>query len=484
MTIQEELGRLRLEMRFLRQDNARKACSIEQAKAKNAKLEQARDRLRQQTKRLEAEIEELKNKLAACMAWKDKLVGMLFKKNAKVPSDQASVEKKTRGAQTGHIGHGKKNPLQIDEEKYVYLTHCPTCEHTLNESDAVYTRTVQDIPVQTAITTRYTIQRQWRTHCQKEVSAIPENTIPFVHIGLRALVLICLLRYRLRVPLAKIAEILLNHHGIRLTEGGIQSILHTLSRKFTHEYERILKEIRAAPLKHADETSWRILGTNGWHWLFATPKAALHTIEASRGKGVPDRILGPNPEGVLIRDDYASYEHLKTMEHQSCWAHLLRLCHEAVKQPTVSAEMRTLEEELTDMFVNLKRTLSSSFRMKRRQKAHTQYAKQLREIEARSYTHKDAKQIQTRMKHQGNNLITALLHENVPLTNNHAERQIRPMAVIRKISGGSRSTLGGVIQGVNMTIMQTIALRGQDYLTELQKLLTLPEQSMSLERGE
>lgn len=42
---------------------------------------------------------------------------------------------------------------------------------------------------------------------------------------------------------------------------------------------------------------------------------------------------------------------------------------------------------------------------------------------------------------QNKNLLTALLYENVPLTNNLAERAIRPMVVTRKISGGSRSRI-------------------------------------------
>lgn len=62
------------------------------------------------------------------------------------------------------------------------------------------------------------------------------------------------------------------------------------------------------------------------------------------------------------------------------------------------------------------------------------YAKKLKNITDRAYHDKDAKAIQTRIANQAENLITALRYEGVPLTNNAAERQIRPMVVTRKIS--------------------------------------------------
>lgn len=485
MSIQEELGRLREEMRDLRQRTARAERAAEQHRDKTGRLEETVKRLTEENKKLNEEKASLEEEIASLKAHQSKLISMLFKKNAKASQEESvTTAKKSRGGQTGHVGHGKKSPVEVDEEKNVHLTHCLDCENPLNESDAVYARIIQDIPDPSIITTRYLIQRQWCTHCKKEVHAIPENTIPGIHIGLRAVILICLLKYRQRIPLAKIVELLKTHHGLSLTEGGIQKLLRTLSQKFAPEYEQILREIRAAPEKHADETTWRIEGMNHWCWLFATTKAALYTIEESRGKGVPDRVLGKNPTGVLIRDDYAGYTHLTSMEHQSCWSHLLRVSHEATKQPTVSEDMKKLHEELKRLFVELKQIVAEPFDAMERREKHAGYTEQLRTIEDRVYTAKDVLAVQTRIRNQGTNLITALLHEHVPLTNNHAERQIRPIAVIRKISGGSRSCMGSTIQAVNMSIMQTIALRGQDYVTELRRLLLVPAQRFVLERGE
>ena len=48
------------------------------------------------------------------------------------------------------------------------------------------------------------------------------------------------------------------------------------------------------PVKHADETSWRIKGLNGWLWAFLTKTAVYYTIEHSRGKGVAEVELTNN----------------------------------------------------------------------------------------------------------------------------------------------------------------------------------------------
>ena len=82
----------------------------------------------------------------------------------------------------------------------------------------------------------------------------------------------------------------------------------------------------------------------------------------------------------------------------------------------------------------------------------------MRGIQRREYLSKDAQAVQTRIKNQDKNLLTALRHADVPLTNNHAERQIRPLAVMRKISGGSRSSKGAATHAVNLSVVQTLVL--------------------------
>jgi transposase len=344
------------------------------------------------------------------------------------------------------------------------------CGTKLNQTSSVDERTVEDIPHTQTVVTRYAIQRQWCATCHTEARAIPKDTIPGARFGINTLTLVLCLKYRLRTPLAKIAEILKTQYDLAITSQGIQELLHATKTRFTNQYNDILTEVRNAPMKHADETGWRINGVNSWCWLFATPTAAFYTIEETRGKDVPKRLLGHDPTGVLVRDDCPSYFSLP-MPQQSCWAHLLRVSHDAAAHEKASEEMHGLHAELTQMFADLDTIVHESYRPRIRKRHHNAYTAKIDAIMTRCYTHDDVKAVQTRIANQRTNLITALLYEGVPLTNNHAERMIRPMVITRKISGGSQSDKGAATHAVNMSVMQTLALKGQSFLAGITEII-------------
>ena len=192
---------------------------------------------------------------------------------------------------------------------------------------------------------------------------------------------------------------------------------------------------------------------------------------------------GSAPGSVLVRDEYAVYRK-QPMEQQSCWTHTLRVSRDCARRPDASAEITALHAELKDMFADVEAVIARPFIATERRSAFVRLQDQLTGIEARPYAHPDAQAVQTRIKNQHVNLLTAVLHEDVPLTNNHAERQIRPMVVTRKISGGSRSAQGAATHAVNMSVLQTISLKGGPLIAELRKLLTPPAQRYVLTRTE
>lgn len=488
MTIAQELGKLRVEASFLRKQFATTWNAWQTQKQKNNTLEDKVKQLEQDKKSwdqerrdLQGAIKNLEDKLAALTVVKDKYQGMIFKAATPPP-----VSGKKRGGQTGHPGASRKKPMVIDYEKDVYLTNCPECDTPVPQTTATYERVVIDIPVPTAVVTRYTIQRQWCSLCHQEVCGIPEGTLPHVRFGTSFLSWLLFQKYRMRTPLAKIKELALTTYQLPITEGGLQNLLRQLQKQLGNHYQEILKEIRKAPVKYADETTWRVSGQHHWCWLFATPKAAYYTIEATRGQGVPKKILeGSPPEAVLVRDDYAGYN-IIVANHQSCWSHLLRVSHDLATLPSASEESQELHQELTRVFGELDGIVQTPFNQPRRGLAYRRYTRKLLAIERRTYVAGDSRKVQARITRQHQNLLTALLYENVPLTNNHAERQIRPMAVTRKISGGSRSKEGAAIHAVLMSVVQTMSLRGQNILETLPTLLALPAHSYAVasEKGE
>jgi len=466
-SMDEEKRKLRLQL-----DTYKRAWEFQKQKTttiqeENTTLKKENEKLREQEEKLREELEKVKRE-------RDTYKGMLFKPNKQLLvsglAEQPSGRK--RGGQRGHIGYGRKNPEHSDRYRRTYLSYCPECTLPLKRTQAVRTHTVTDIPQwteQEAVVTAYEIERQWCRHCKKEVNAVPRNVLPQSKLGTTLLTMICVWKYRFRLPVGKITELLKTMYGLSISQGAI---MHTLSRArkyLSPQYEAFLTEIRGSPVKHADETGWRIAGRNAWCWAFVTPKETLYTIEESRGKGVPEKKLS-GATGVLVRDDYGAYEKLPLVQ-QSCWAHLLRKSHEASVQENASEEVQYLHKALKDLFGLLAEDLSRPFDKVQRQELHGWYREDLLKIIQKTYSSADTKRIQTRITNQYTNLLTALLYKDVPLTNNTAERAIRPFVITRKISGGSQTQRGAEIHAVNMSIIETIAKRKQPLLQTLQDYL-------------
>jgi hypothetical protein len=475
MLIKEELYKLRNEMRTLRQRAARAERSNAELRERVSIVLRENSLLTNQVKGLKKENQNLKDKLNSTTSHKNKLAGMIFKSNVKI--SKKSKSKKKRGAQKNHKGKARKKSKAIDQEVNCFLTNCPHCNGGVKQSNRTYERIVEDIPKpQPVIVTKYIIEKQYCPNCKKHISASPKNTVSYSPFGIDTIIMILTLKYNYRIPLAKIQEYLLYNHQLSLAQGTIQNILHKTKKHFGKKYLKILEEIRKASYKHADETGWRKDGLNYWCWLFMTPTEAFYTIEETRGLGVPDTILTKAPQGVLVRDDYGAYKHLN-MAQQSCWVHLLR-----VSRDMESKEAKKLHQELKRIFEQLSKIIKSDFNEEFRQSKHEQYSKRIQRIINRKYVEKDTLKVQVRIRNQNNNLITALLYPNVPLTNNPAEQQIRPMTVQRKISGGSRSDNGAETLAVNMSIIQTLKLRGKELSSGLRELLITKKHKFSVER--
>lgn len=476
----EEKRLLRIEVETLRRAHARQ-------KEKSDRLQQENTRLKNELKetltiivRFEVEVRKLEKQ-------RDRYRDMVFKKNIEPeePGEEKSVNqaisppttkaKKKRGARPGHQGHGRKKPQQVDKIKRVYLTHCPDCGEALPRSNEIHSHTVEDIPAfeeePRARATRYEQEWQWCGNCRKKVRAQPKGVIPSCRLGINLLLFVLIQKYGAKNSWETIGFNLQVLYGVVVSKGALVAMVHRVRQWLGGNYAALLEEIRGSPVKHADETSWRVNGINSWLWGFFTPKCAYYVVEESRGKGVPQTILGgSHPDDVLVRDDYAAYAKLH-LRQQSCWAHLLRKSREAAEDSQASQEVKDLHAVLKTMFASLRELIDKPFQQQEREIAHEYFKKQIADIINANYQYKDSKEIQTRIANQNINLITALLYPNVPLTNNLAERQLRPMVVTRKISGGSRSWEGAKTHAVNMSVFQSLRLQQAPLVPALKNIV-------------
>jgi transposase/FtsZ-binding cell division protein ZapB len=473
MTAQEELARLRPELRYLRI----RVQQIERfhllQKDKANKLEEENHRLHQEINQLEKEKNKLAEELEKVKRERDSYKGMVFKSKRTCSSPLTHASKgRERGGQLGHKGYGKELPEIVDKHIHAHLTNCPNCDSKVQRTSSTDTHTVTDIPhwsFMQPITTEYSIERQWCSNCQKEVRAQPAGIIKGSKLGINLVTCILVWKYRFRDPLNKIAERLHTFYKLKVSEGSLVDILKRAKDWLGPLYDKILLEIRQNPVKHADETGWRVGGENWWCWTGVSPKSTYYTIEETRGGGIA-REMFEGSVGVLVRDDYVAYEKLP-LPQQSCWAHLLRKSHEASVSDNASDEVKDLHKKLKTLFDLLTEDTSQPFNREVRLELYGWYLKDIEKIIRTNFECSDTKRIQTRIRNQNVNLLTALLYDGVPLTNNAAERAIRPMVVTRKISGGSKTPNGAKTHAVNMSVIETIVKRKLSLLNTLQQYL-------------
>lgn len=474
------------EKRYLKTSNEQLKRALEKRISNQQELETELKKANKEKQLRQEEIERLKVEMEKLRKERDMYRKMLFKENIKSQSlpgkDQGEQadrftlpDKSKRGARNGHVGHSRKlPPVDPDLVKRAFLTHCPDCHNPLNRTDSIDTHTVEDIPAPSLTpiqVIKYDKERQWCKTCNKEVVATHPEEIPGVRFGLNLIVYIMVLKYGAKVSLDSISLLLEQNYSLKISKGEIISLLHKTKKWLGNQYEQIKLSVRASPVKHADETGWRVMGINSWIWGFMTSKEVYLSVEESRGKGIPEEILkGSHPDDVLIRDDYGGYAKLP-LKHQSCWAHLLRKSHEASIDQDASEEIRSLHQILKELFGLLENAIKQPFNTQERKIIHQQAWSTLEGIISQKYTHDDAKSIQVRIKHQGENLLTAILHDDVPLTNNLAERSLRKIVVIRKMSGGSRSWNGAKTTVVNMSVYQTIQLQNLPLIPTLKEYL-------------
>src|SRR5487761_786185 len=428
------ITQLRQERRRLAIHNQQLQKSHKLQKQKADTLEEALKEKDKYIRKVEKEKQKLKDELEKAKITIESYKQMLFHANKHteieqedqsnknqneqtIPSSKVQAKKKN-GQKKGHKGYGRKNS-NPDQSKVCFVTVCPDCGNPVDRSNNIHSHTVTDIPHFTEmkpVTTEYRIEYRWCGNCHKGISGVPFGVIPGSRIGINLFLMILIWRYQLRLPFKKISEILLMQYGIFLSAGGLVGITSKARQFFGKRYDDLLIEIRGAPVKHADETTWGMDGLLYWCWIFLTEKTVYYTIEETRGKGVAERIL-KDAIGILVRDGYAAYLKLPLIQ-QACFAHLYRKARDAKDRKGASEEAKKLFYEIQQLYGLLAEDIQRPFVKTEREEVFAAYKKDLEKISARTYQSQDTRRVQTYIRNLGDNLLTALLYENVPLTNN------------------------------------------------------------------
>ncbi|MDI6603279.1 MAG: IS66 family transposase, partial [Patescibacteria group bacterium] len=229
------------------------------------------------------------------------------------------------------------------------------------------------------------------------------------------------------------------YFNLEISEGEINQLLKKGKEVFKQKWREIIERIRASPVVHPDETGWRIDGQNGWLWAFVGDKVVRYTISHSRGKGIPQKVLGKDFNGVVVSDFYAGYNQFK--HKGKCWVHLLRKSKELLTQNQTKQRIK-LNSKLHSLYQETLSFRNQLHSIKEREEKADFIKKELLRISQTKTKDQNLQKLFNLIAKHTSELILCIRNPEVPPDNNLAERAIRPAVMARKIMGGNRSIQG------------------------------------------
>lgn len=401
--------------------------------------------------------------------------------SAKIPVKANTPEKehKPKGARQGHKGHGRKIIAESDADRVETIESvggdlCPICGNPLTEK-GFSDRMVFDSRPLKMQRILYRLPKKYCIHCRKTFQPSAPGVLPKALYGNQLIATVSAMHYLHGVPMGRICE------QIGIGAGSLVEIFHNLARLCSPVVQRLVENYRQSHVRHADETGWRINGSNGYVWLFATENISIFLFRKSRSAKVPQSVFGDKQlPGVLVVDRYAGYN--KTpCTLQYCYAHLLREAEDLEKDFPDSGEVTAFVSVMVPL-------LTTAMNLRSQPIPDNEYYAKAADIKAQIIAAVEAPAVHLGIQH-----IQNIFHENahrlyqwadnrqVPAENNLAERDLRPTVIARKVSFGSLSDAGAETRSVLMTVLHSLKKQNIDVVQHLKIVLDQLSKNMKLD---
>jgi transposase len=303
-----------------------------------------------------------------------------------------------------------------------------------------------------------------------------------VRIGPEALARAALLTCAHYLPVGRARDLLHALTTIDVSTGFLAGIRGRAARRLKKRFlDHIRTLLAGAPVLHADETPGRAAGSLSYVHVACTEYLTLmHVGDRSAASIDAGGVLAAFT-GVLVRDGYAGYAHLKAV-HAWCGAHLLRdLRSISDADPDGQLWALAMATTLTDA-----NHAAHAARDRGADRLDQATLKQIRNhyLGALARGGADNQGKHTALADKARTLITRfrrfedmilrfVTDLSVPFTNNEAERSCRPVKVQQRTSGGCWRTLQGLIDfAIVASYLDTATKWGLDKLDVLRQLFT------------
>ena len=387
---------------------------------------------------------------------------------------------KRPGGQKGHPGETLRRSEAPDAILDHYPPSCAACGARLTAAMATgfVARQVFDLPEpQPLVVTEHRAHGCCCASCGRQTrAAFPEWVTAPVQYGERiAGFVLYLLHYQL-LPEKRLAGLMADLFGVPLVTATIARISQDCAARLQGFAEAVRDRVAAAPVKHLDETGFRIGGKTQWLHIASTMLLTFYRVAARRGS------LLANLTGIVVHDHWKPYYTLTGVLHALCNAHHLRELKALVEieKEDWARRMQHLLRRAChavnfacEQDVPLKPALIAL--IERRYDAIIADGRVFHETQpALTKTRPRGRpprrvghNLLLRLSSHRQDALRFLTDPRVPFTNNLAERDGRMMKLRQKISGGFRSESGANDFAVIRSALSTASKQGWDLLATL-----------------
>ena len=343
---------------------------------------------------------------------------------------------KPSGGQPGHKGSTLQSVSTPDRIVKHEPAYCKCCGRPLDGIESRKIRKTQIVDIKFVVET--TEEQYYEKVCQ--CGCVNNCDAPNCRIkygdNIRALV--SYLNVVQCIPFKRIAELISDLCGQRISEGTVQNILKGNSAKSDKTYDEIRKRIECAPVVGADETGAAVGKQLHWNWIFQTDALTYVYQLKSRGQEAVDSKF-PNglPHSTLVTDRKQTYFKMNVKDHQVCLAHLLRNA-EYLNELDAKQDWSRRFIHLLAHAIDLRRNKTITQRKIKVLKT------KMKNLLGESLSHLDDEfeRFKKGILKVKDYLFTFLSNPLVPYDNNASERGVRKIKVKQKVSGCFRTDEG------------------------------------------
>jgi transposase len=432
---------------------------------------------------LVAEMERLKAENAALLARVSELEAKL-KEPPKGPDNSSTppsrgqkgnrpAKVKREGPRVGSLGRqggGRRLTGEPDQFVTAQAARCCHCGAALGAGDHVLHGRYDkiDLPPVRPVVTRV---ERYAGRCARcggvTVAPVPEGLEEGSPFGPGIVAAALYLRYVHALSYQRLSRLFRHLCALSVSEGALDGIFRRAKPRFDQEVGAILARLRRARVVCSDETTVRIDGRTCWNWVFHNAAVVIHVVRPTRAAAVVAEVLDGHRPALWVSDLYGGQQgHAEAW--QVCLAHQLRDCQYAIEAGDALFAPRMKALLLRAVLIARRRhDLAASTRREYRRRLD----RDLDAIMALAPENRHGKRLRKRYAKIRGHLFTFLDHPEVAADNNGSERELRPTATYRKVTGGFRSDWGADLFAAIKSVLGTANRHGLDAYQAIRQTL-------------